>query len=74
MSGSTPIKVWRFHNAPEEYKMLSPHGGDEDWLAWVPKEIDAEWILWMDGGSPFGVCSVSTHHVRDGVVKIGAHA
>jgi hypothetical protein len=31
-----PISIWRFHEAPEELRALSPHGGDEDWLAELP--------------------------------------
>ena len=33
-----PIQVWRFDEAPEEYQRLATRGGDEDWLAVVPKE------------------------------------
>lgn len=43
-----PILVWRFYDAPEEYRALSGHGGDEDWLAFVPDEIgtDAQRASW----------------------------
>lgn len=68
------IQVWRFCDAPEEYQNLSAHGGDEDWLAIVPKEADG-WIPWMDEGSSFGCCSVSEHFLENGdKVFIGAHA
>jgi hypothetical protein len=71
---TTPILVWRFQDAPKEYRDLSPHGGDEDWLALVPVEMAYEWIGWMDGGA-FGCCDVSEHLLKDGrVVRIGAHA
>lgn len=30
---SEPITVWPFQEAPQEYRDLSPHGGDEDCLA-----------------------------------------
>lgn len=30
------IYLWRFHDAPKELQSLSPHGGDEEWLALAP--------------------------------------
>lgn len=68
------IKVWRFGDAPAEYKLFSPHGGDEDWVAFVPLSMLDTWIPWMEEGTPFGCCSVSKHPVRGGEVRIGAHA
>lgn len=69
------IQVWRWEDAPEEYRALSTHGGDEDWVALVPKEMAAEYIGWMEDGSPFGCCSVSKDMLPNGdVVRIGAHA
>jgi len=35
-----PISIWRFHEAPEELRALSTHGGDEDWLAELPPSFD----------------------------------
>lgn len=68
------IRVWRFHQAPACYQVLSPHGGDEDWLAHVPKELADEWIPWLEHGG-FGGCEISKHVLSDGaVVKIGAHS
>lgn len=70
-----PIEIWRFYDAPKELQALSPHGGDEDWLALIPPHYAGEWMPWMDEGSSFGVCDVSEHHLPDGsLVKIGAHA
>lgn len=66
------ILVWRFHEAPTELQRLSPHGGDEDWLAWVP-DTTKGYIGWLDYG-PFGVCDISRHPYRGGVVYIGAHS
>ena len=68
-----PIQVWPFETAPPEYKALSKHGGDEDWLALVPIELTGRYIAWLDGG--FGCCDVSIHPLPDGgTVYIGAHA
>jgi len=66
------ISVWPFWAAPEKYKKLSPHGGDEDWLAFVPCGMSQP--LWMESGTSFGYCDVSEHDVGEGTVYIGAHA
>lgn len=68
-----PILVWRFYEAPEQYRKLSEHGGDEDWLAFVPDRYKDEYIGWLEYGS-FGVCEITQHPVEGGVVYIGAHA
>jgi hypothetical protein len=70
----TPILVWRFYEAPKEYQSLSPHGGDEDWLALVPNNMSGDYIGWLESGSRFGCCDVSEHKVDAGTVFIGAHA
>lgn len=72
-----PISVWRYDDAPKWMRDLSPHGGDEDWIAHVPAchrpEDDA--IRWLDSGTAFGVCDVSRHPQSDGsCIYIGAHA
>ncbi len=68
------IMVWRYSDAPDEYQRLSPHGGDEDWLAFVPSDLAGQWIGWLEEGTSFGCCSVSEHGVEGGVVRIGAHS
>lgn len=66
------ILVWRWQDAPKEYRELSPHGGDEDWVAFVPASLSDEWIPWI--GRDFGCCDISEHDVENGRVYIGAHA
>lgn len=66
------IIVWYWKDAPVKYKALSPHGGDEDWVAFVPNDIMIP--MWMDEGTPFGCCSVSEHEIDGGTIVIGAHA
>lgn len=67
------IKVWRFHEAPEEYRRLSQHGGDEDWLALVPDSMAQEYIRWIEECNFDN--SVSRETLPSGeVVVIGAHA
>lgn len=71
-----PIKVWPFYSAPEEYQKLSSHGGDEDWVAFIPTatfEMTSQ-PIWMEDGTAFGCCEVSKHPVDGGIVFIGAHA
>jgi hypothetical protein len=70
-----PISVWRFYDAPEEYRKLSDNGGDEDWLALVPPGYEDEYIGWLDSGRGFGACEVSMHKLENGyTVYIGAHS
>lgn len=67
------IIVWSFYDAPGELRALSNHGGDEDWIAVVPK--DTEKPGWMESGGSFGCCDVSEHQLDDGrTAYIGAHA
>ncbi len=69
------IRVWPFYEAPKELQALSPHGGDEDWLAVVPQALVDSWIPWLEEGRGFGACDVSEHLQDDGSkVFIGAHA
>lgn len=70
------IRVWAWKDAPEELRKLSPHGGDEDWLALLPPKHAGEWIGWMDGGS-FGWAGVTSHshpELPGYEIRIGAHA
>lgn len=78
------ITVWRFDDAPEEYRNLSTHGGDEDWVIFVPQELVGsataldleldtgdtwEWKRWAR------VWGWLRHYeVEGGVVFIAAHA
>lgn len=69
-----PIRVWRFYDAPEKFRKLSGHGGDEDWLALVPKDFPGGVPDWAFSQA-FGCCDVSEHRLKNGaMVVIGAHA
>lgn len=68
-----PILIWPFYDAPAAYRNLSPHGGDEDWVAFVPDSFGGA-PMFMDQGTSFGCCDVSEHKVEGGTVRIGAHA
>lgn len=65
------ILVWRWRDAPCTYKALSTHGGDEDWVAFVPESLRDVYIPWLER---LGVCDLSEHEVYGGIVYIGAHA
>ena len=73
---ATALLVWRFDDAPLELRCLSDHGGDEDWLLYIPPGNDDR-PAWAEDGcySQFGCCSVSEHALSNGArVRIGAHA
>lgn len=75
LGDAEPIRVWPFYDAPEEYQKLTPHGGDEDWLAVIPASYKGPRPMWMDDGTAFGCCDVSEHALPDGSrVFIGAHS
>jgi hypothetical protein len=52
------IIVWRFEDAPADLGALSRHGGDEDWLAVVPRALCDEppdvWPLEDHNGEEYG--------------------
>ena len=65
-------KIWTFHTAPNYWQALSPHGGDEDYLAFVPDSMEEP--AFLGNGGSFGCCSVSEHKVPGGTVLIGTHS
>ncbi len=47
------ISVWDFHDAPEEFRRMSTHGGDEDGVALIPAAVtEPHWLerLWSAYG------------------------
>lgn len=71
------IRVWEFHDAPEELRKLSTNGGDEDWLVLIPASLKEKILQY---GTPswierMGACDVDQHDLENGdVVFIGAHS
>lgn len=66
------ILVWEWRDAPGELRSYSTHGGDEDWVALVPKGMDTPY--WMEC-EPFSICRNDSIELSDGrVVIITAHA
>ena len=73
------IRVWRFAEAPEEYRKLSDSGGDEDWLALIPSKEAAQWfVLWLERGAVQdyrGVRGIQWVDLKNGErVAIGSHS
>jgi len=69
------IIIWPFEDAPETLQNMSPHGGDEDWVALIPAVLKNTGLSWMEEGTSFGCCRVSEHELPNGdQVRIGAHA
>lgn len=70
-----PILVWRFEDAPEQLRALSPHGGDEDWLVEVPPGVLNCTPLWLERIDTCLDPSEHPHPFKEGwVIYIGAHA
>lgn len=83
--GPPCVQVWKWDQAPEEWKKLSTHGGDEDWLALVPtvmlaedqKESELWWMRWYPEVNEGGRVSrrKDTEGAPEGFeIWIGAHA
>ncbi len=75
ITGGRVIKVWKFDEAPKKYQALSTNGGDEDWIALVPKSMSEEWIGWLEKGTSFGCPASEEHKLKNGdVIRIGCHS
>jgi hypothetical protein len=67
------ICLWRWDDAPAEYKALSTNGGDEDWVVFVPVSVVFNW-------TPNWLYNIDSCHepqvieVAGGTVYIGSHA
>jgi len=68
----SPIKVWRFYDAPARYRSLDTND-DADWLAFVPKRYNKDYIGWLESDT-FGCCCINKHRIDNGMVYIGYHA
>jgi hypothetical protein len=54
------ITMWRFEDAPAILRALSTNGGDEDWLAIVPKSIIKDGLPSFMHSTSFGACGIDT--------------
>lgn len=72
MNTDKAIIVWRWEDAPKPYRAKSDHGGDEDWVAFIPSALEREYIGFLS--IPYFSNKVSRHKVHGGWVYIGAHA
>ena len=42
------ILIWHFEDAPKKLQELSEHGGDEDWVALIPKSFKENIPMFLD--------------------------
>lgn len=72
------IKIWKFEDAPIEYQKLSDNGGDEDWLAYIPKSFLGEFFDAPPNfivGEAFGRCSTNYYALENkDIIAIGCHS
>ena len=68
------IIIWKFEDAPKVYQDHSQNGGDEDWIAFIPKHLKGEYIEFLEEGTSFGCCCVEEYDVDGGIILIGCHA
>lgn len=66
------IQLWDWDHAPEQYRKLSTHGGDEDGVIFVPDGVEEPWWLESLHAREFG--DAQREKVDGGAVIIWAHA
>jgi len=77
--GPPCVQVWRWDDAPVEWKKLSTWSGDEDWLALVPlvtlgvvnEQPDLWWMTWSPENVKRYKGGIVPHEFE---IWIGAHA
>lgn len=70
----TDIVVWAWDDAPEEYRELSLHGGDEDWVVFCPGRKPGEPAPEVPHPWMFAMGHASAHRILGGTLYIFAHA
>jgi len=70
------IKIYEFEFAPKYLQNLSNNGGDEDWIAVVPKKIYDRhcWIGFLESDSFSAGCDQQIIIGKKYVIYIGSHA
>jgi hypothetical protein len=72
------VKIFEFKNAPQELKLLSCNGGDEDWIAILPNDFnDGFRPFWLEEGTSFGCCCVDEYehpNYPNCKILIGCHS
>jgi hypothetical protein len=76
------LQVWKWDDAPEEWKKLSTSDGDEDWLALVPLRLLPETAngvapepdLWWMHWAPERLKRYTLPNLEGFEIWIGAHA
>lgn len=71
ISEDKAIRLWAWDEAPEVYRGLSTHGGDEDGVALIPKGVEIPW--WLERlWSVYGDADII--ETDEGQIVIWAHA
>jgi hypothetical protein len=73
MDNHAIMKIWHWEHAPEEYRKLSGHGGDEDYVILVDKVHENEYYVEAIIDR-LTVCGYEKHDLGDWVLFITAHA
>lgn len=74
------IRIWHWSEAPEGLKACYSQGGDEDWIAAVPKALDetgfVEFAFTQNVylRNPFGISSTERFETDDFVIYVGTHS
>lgn len=69
------VKIWPFEYAPEKYKKLSYHGGDEDWVIEYPKDPSFFQLSYFENiADRLTVCDYQEIEVDGVTVIITSHA
>lgn len=81
--GCACVQVWKWDDAPEQFKNVHVTDGDEDWLALVPNQLiehgdvnaaEICWMRWFPRGDGF-VKRYSEEGVPEGFeIWVGCHA
>jgi hypothetical protein len=67
------IRIWHFYDAPAWVHARigpPPFGGDEDWVAWIPKEMAG----YSDALLPPVICDSREYKFPTGVLVVAGHA
>ena len=70
---SIPISIWRFQDAPQKYRVLSGHGGDEDWVIFQSQNCSIDEYAIDTLVDRLTGCDNSRHEIDGGILWITSH-
>ena len=70
------IRVWKFLDAPEQYRSVIEDPSDKDWLVFIPKSVekDKDEIRWWNWIGKLDSMEPELFDVDNGTVIIGGHS